>query len=62
MTFGHIFTIAVGVLEWIVAIASVVGTLGLAGWILKMIVKDERTECKPDRAQQVRTDKPDELH
>jgi hypothetical protein len=47
MTFGHIFTIAVGVLEWIVAIASVVGTLGLAGWILKMIVK---------------TDKPDELH
>lgn len=52
---SHIVTVAVGLLEWTVAIVSVVGTLALVGWLLKMIVQkdkpDERSECKPDRAQ-----------
>jgi hypothetical protein len=62
MTFEQLFRIAVGIVEWTVAIASVVGTVALVGWILKMIVIDERSECKPDRAQPLIKDKPDELH
>ena len=47
MTFERFFTIAVGIVRWTIAIVSVAGTLALAGWILKMILKK---------------DKPDELH
>jgi len=47
MTFGRLFTIALGIVQWTIAIVSVVGTVALLGWILKMIVKK---------------DKPDELH
>jgi hypothetical protein len=52
MTFGRLFTITVGILEWMIAIAAVLGTIALIGWILKMILTkdkpDERSECKPD--------------
>jgi len=45
MTFGQIFTIAVGLIQWTIAIAAVIGTVGLIGWILKMFVtKDKRDE------------------
>jgi hypothetical protein len=44
---SQLFRIAVGIVEWTVAIASVVGTVFLVGWILKMILKK---------------DNPDELH
>lgn len=47
MTFDRIFRIFVGILQWIIAIVSVTGTLALVGWIIKMVVKK---------------DKPDELH
>ena len=62
LTFGRLFTIALGLVEWTIAIVSVLGTVALVGWILKMILKDERGECKSDRAQLLRKDKPDELH
>jgi hypothetical protein len=74
VTFGRLFTSALGVVEWTVAIASVAGTIALAGWILKMILKDERSDCQLDaerkrdsaqppwRAQPLKEDKPDELH
>ena len=38
---SHIVTVAVGLIEWTVAIVSVTGTLVLIGWILKMIVQKE---------------------
>jgi len=45
LTFDHIGTIIVGILKLSVAIVSVVGTLALLGWILKMILtKDKRNE------------------
>jgi hypothetical protein len=45
LTFDHIGTIIVGILKLSVAIVSVVGTLALLGWILKMILtKDKRDE------------------
>jgi hypothetical protein len=43
----EVFTIAVGIVRWTIAIVSVAGTVALAGWILKMIFTK---------------DKPDELH
>ena len=47
MSWDQIFGIAVGLIQWTIAIASVVGTIALVGWIIKMVVKK---------------DKPDELH
>jgi hypothetical protein len=47
MTWSQIFGIVLGLLRWTLAIVSVVATLALFGWILKMILKK---------------DKPDELH
>lgn len=47
MSLDRLFTIAVGILQWTIAIVSVAGTLALVGWIIRMIVKK---------------DKPDELH
>jgi hypothetical protein len=45
LTFDHIGKIVLGILKLSVAIVSVVGTLGLFGWILKMILtKDKRDE------------------
>lgn len=44
MTFDRIFRIFVGILQWIIAIVSVTGTLALVGWIIKMVVKKD----KPD--------------
>jgi len=45
LTFGQIFTIAVGLFQWTIAIAAVIGTVALVGWILKMILaKDNRNE------------------
>ena len=44
LTFYQIRTIAVGIVEWAVAIVSVLGTLGLVAWIVKMIV----TKDNPD--------------
>ena len=42
LSFSQILTIAVGLLEWAIAIASVVGTLALIGWLLKMIVQKDK--------------------
>jgi hypothetical protein len=47
MSGSQIFGIVLGILRWAIAIVSVVATLALFGWILKMILKKE---------------KPDELH
>jgi len=45
LTFDQIGKIVVGIIQWTIAIASVVGTLALVGWILKMIfTKDKRDE------------------
>jgi hypothetical protein len=44
LTLGEIFTIAFGVLRWAVAIASVLATLALFGWILKMILKKDKRD------------------
>lgn len=41
---SHILTIAVGLLEWTVAIISVVGTVALVGWIVKMIVQKDKVD------------------
>jgi hypothetical protein len=45
VTTDHIEKIIVGIIQWSIAILSVIGTLGLVGWILKMILtKDKRDE------------------
>jgi hypothetical protein len=45
LTFDQIGKIVLGIIQWIIAIGSVAGTLALLGWILKMIVtKDKRDE------------------
>ena len=44
MSLERLFTIALGVLQWTIAIASVAGTLALVSWIIRMIVKKD----KPD--------------
>jgi hypothetical protein len=45
LTFSQILNIGLGLLQWSVAILSVVGTLALFGWIVMMIVKkDKRNE------------------
>ena len=45
LTFERIETIVGGILRLSIAIVSVVGTLALLGWILKMILtKDKRDE------------------
>jgi hypothetical protein len=44
-TLDHIGKIVVGILQLSIATMSVVGTLALLGWILKMILtKDKRDE------------------
>jgi len=45
LTWGQIFSIALGLVQWSIALVSVIGTLALFVWILKMIVrKDKRDE------------------
>jgi hypothetical protein len=45
LTLDQVETIVGGILRWSIAIVSVVATLGLLGWILKMILtKDKRDE------------------
>jgi hypothetical protein len=44
MTVGRLLTIAIGIIEWTIAILSVVGTVALVGWILKMFIQKD----KPD--------------
>jgi hypothetical protein len=43
-TWGQIFSVALGLLQWTIAIISVFGTLLLFGWILKMIVKKDKRD------------------
>ncbi len=43
LSWGQIFTILFGLLQWAIAILSVAGTLALFGWIVKMVVKKDRT-------------------
>jgi hypothetical protein len=43
-TWGQIFSVALGLLQWSIAIVSVFGTLFLFGWILKMIVKKDKRD------------------
>ena len=43
-TWGQIFSIALGLVEWSIAIVSVFGTLFLFGWILKMILKKDKRD------------------
>jgi hypothetical protein len=44
VTWGQIFSVALGLLQWSIAIVSVFGTLFLFGWILKMIVKKDKRD------------------
>jgi hypothetical protein len=39
---GSYFRFAVGVLQWTVAIAAVIGTLALFTWVIAMVVKKDR--------------------
>jgi hypothetical protein len=39
---GSYFWIAVGVVQWTVAIAAVIGTLALFTWVVVMVVKKDR--------------------
>ena len=41
-TWSGFFDSLLGVVQWTVAIVSVVGTLALFGWILKMILKKDK--------------------
>jgi hypothetical protein len=43
-TWHRIFTVALGVFQWSIAIVSVAGTLALFGWIMKMIVKKDKRD------------------
>ena len=43
-TWGDLFQTLVGVLQWIVAILAVAGTLALFGWILTMIVRKDKAQ------------------
>jgi hypothetical protein len=42
MTWGRIFTIGLGLLQWTIAILSVAGTLALFGWIIRMVLKKDK--------------------
>jgi hypothetical protein len=45
LTLSQILNIGLGLIQWSVAIVSVVGTLALFGWIVRMIIKkDKRNE------------------
>jgi hypothetical protein len=44
LSLGQIFAIALGVVRWTIAIASVLATLALFGWILKMILKKDKRD------------------
>ena len=44
MKWRDVFDAAVGVIQWTIAIAAVLGTLALIGWILKMIVKKDKRD------------------
>jgi hypothetical protein len=43
-TWGDLFQTLLGVLQWIVAILAVAGTLALFGWILTMIVRKDKAQ------------------
>ena len=43
-TWGDFFQAILGVLQWTIAIVSVVGTVALFSWILTMIVKKDKAE------------------
>jgi len=43
-TWGQIFSITLGLLQWSIAIVSVAGTLALFVWIVKMIVKKDKRD------------------
>jgi hypothetical protein len=42
MDLGTIYGLAIGLLQWTIAIAAVVGTLALFTWIVVMVVKKDR--------------------
>ena len=44
MNWRGVFDVAVGLIQWTIAIAAVLGTLALVGWILKMIVKKDKRD------------------
>ena len=44
MRWRQIFNIAVGLLQWTIAILAVVGTLALLGWIVIMVVRKDKPE------------------
>ena len=43
-TWGDLFQTLVGVLQWIVAILAVAGTVALFGWILTMILRKDKAQ------------------
>ena len=45
LTWGEIGRIALGMLQWSIAILSVIGTLALIGWMVMLMVrKDKRND------------------
>ena len=44
LTWGQIFNIGLGVLQWSIAIVSVIGTLALVGWMIKMVVTKDKAK------------------
>ena len=44
LTWGQIASIGLGVLQWSIAILSVVGTLALVGWMIMIVVKKDKAE------------------
>jgi hypothetical protein len=43
-TWAQVFSVALGLLQWSIAIVSVAGTLTLFIWIVKMIVKKDKRD------------------
>jgi len=43
-TWAGFFQSLFGVLQWTVAVLSVVGTLGLFGWIVMMVVRKDKAK------------------
>ena len=44
MTWGGIFRSVLGVLQWMIAILSVAGTLALFGWMIMMIFRKDKAK------------------
>ena len=44
LTWGQILNIGLGVLQWSIAIVSVIGTLALVGWMIKMVITKDKAK------------------